>query len=163
MARMYRSNMRDFTVWLHEETHTMFHQFVYIGDDFEADMAAVSNDPVVRFWWSYCEPCQDPLHWEGLPPSQGGQGSASHPCQWWSPLKQVNHCGAWSTAWATCFPDPDFVPTHPEGLTSTKDKPPAVHNRTGVAAAWTSYKQLPFDIARDGPYGTPPMDSSCTT
>ena len=26
MARMYASNMRDFTVWLHEGSHTLFHQ-----------------------------------------------------------------------------------------------------------------------------------------
>ena len=26
MARMYEANMRDFVVWLHEETNTMFHQ-----------------------------------------------------------------------------------------------------------------------------------------
>lgn len=36
MQRMYDCNMRDFVVWLHEESCTMFHQFVYVGSDFEA-------------------------------------------------------------------------------------------------------------------------------
>ena len=147
MARMYASNMRDFTVWLHEESGTMFHQFVYIGDDFDSDMALVAADPIVRFWWTYCEPCQTPLHWKGPPPSQGGQGAPGYEGQWWAPLQQVNHCGAWSTSWSTQWPDPDFEPTHPQRLTSTKDSPPAVHNRTGAAAGWTSYTQPPFVAA----------------
>ena len=60
MAAMYKHNMRDFTVWLHEESGLMFHQFVYIGTDFTSDMAAVGNDRTVRFWWTFCEPCQEP-------------------------------------------------------------------------------------------------------
>ena len=85
MARMYASNMRDFVVWFHPTTNMMFHQFIYVGTDFDADMARVAADPVVRFWWTYCEPCQEPLHWSGPPPSQGGAGDPAHPGEWWSP------------------------------------------------------------------------------
>ena len=141
MARMYASGMRDFNVWYHQETQTMFHQWCYVGNDFEADMERVAADPIVRFWWTYCEPCQVPLHWQGPPPSQGGTGDPNYPGQWWSPLKHVNSCGAWATSWSARYPNPDFVPCHPGRLTSTKDNPPAVHNRTGPAAGWTSYKQ----------------------
>ena len=144
MARMHACNMRDFTVWLHEETSLMFHSFVYIGDDFEADMAAVEADPVVRFWWTFCEPCQEPLHWTGPPPSQGGRGDPGHPGEWWAPMRMVNHCGGWSTAWSSSWPDPDFKPQHPRGEASTKDDPPRVHNRTGAASGWTTYAQAPF-------------------
>jgi L-rhamnose mutarotase len=154
MERMNRSKMRDFTVWLHEETNTLFHQFVYVGDDYDADMAAVAADPVVRFWWSFCEPCQEPRHWDGAPPSQGGCGKPSHPSEWWSPLKLVNHCGSWSTSWASSWPDPDFEPNHPQRLTSTKDAPPPVHNRP---SGWTNYTQEPYDVARDAPDG----EASC--
>ena len=134
-------------VQLHAETNTMFHQFVYVGDDFEADMAAVAQDPIVRFWWSYCEPCQEPMHWVGPPPSQGGTGDARYPGQWWAPLQQLNSCGAWSTAWSNVFPDPDFQPKHPAGATTTKDEPPTVHNRHGGAAGWTSYTQTPPELS----------------
>ena len=48
MAKMYECNMRDFTVWLHEETNTMFHQFVYVGSDFDEDMKKCGSDPIVR-------------------------------------------------------------------------------------------------------------------
>ena len=145
MACMHKCNMRDFVVWYHEETSTMFHQFIYVGDDFDADMANVAASPVVRFWWTFCEPCQEPLHWKGPPPSQGGDGHPAYPGQWWSPLRQVNHCGAWSVDWSDELgPNPSFVPCHPQRMHTTKDSPPAVHNRTGAAAGWTSWRQEPF-------------------
>ena len=145
MARMYASNMRDFVVWFHPTTNMMFHQFIYVGTDFEQDMARVAADPVVRFWWTYCEPCQEPLHWSGPPPSQGGAGDPAHPGEWWSPLLQVNHCGGWAVDFSPRLgPNPSYTPNHPAGKTSTKDAPPLVHNRTGPAAGWTSSKQPPF-------------------
>eukprot|EP00315_Gephyrocapsa_oceanica_P035242 CAMPEP_0185440652 /NCGR_PEP_ID=MMETSP1365-20130426/40510_1 /TAXON_ID=38817 /ORGANISM="Gephyrocapsa oceanica, Strain RCC1303" /LENGTH=261 /DNA_ID=CAMNT_0028046063 /DNA_START=60 /DNA_END=844 /DNA_ORIENTATION=+ len=47
MARMYASNMRDFVVWFHPTTNMMFHQFIYVGTDFDADMVRIAADPVV--------------------------------------------------------------------------------------------------------------------
>lgn len=79
MAKMYECNIRDFCVWLHEESSLMFHQFVYVGKDFGRDMAAIAQDPIVRFWWTHCEPCQEPFHWQGPPPSQGGNGDPAYP------------------------------------------------------------------------------------
>ena len=87
-------------------------------------MARVAADPVVRFWWSHCEPCQRPARWAGPPPSQGGDGAAADvgapPGDWWASLKLVGHCGAWATAWSATWPDPDFCANHPRGLTTTK-------------------------------------------
>jgi len=127
MARMYASNMRNFVVYYHAETHQMFHHFEYVGDDFKADMAAVDADPIVRRWWSYCEPCQEPLHWEGKPPSQGGDGGEGG--AWWAEMQCLNHCGGWPVAWSQSYPDPDFKPNNPGGKTTDKDHPPPVHNR----------------------------------
>ena len=53
--------------------------------DFDDDMAKCSDDPIILFWWTHCEPCQQPLHWEGPPPSQGGTGHPDYKDQWWSP------------------------------------------------------------------------------
>jgi hypothetical protein len=41
-----------------------------------------------------CEPCQIPLLWEGVPPSQGGKGG-----DWWAPMEELFHCGHFSTAY----------------------------------------------------------------
>ena len=127
--QMYRSNMRNFVVYYHEETGTMFHHFEYVGEDhqFEADMAAIDADPIVRRWWSYCEPCQEPYKWSGPPPSQGGTGGEGG--QWWAEMRCLNHCGAWPVAWSSTWPDPDFVPNNPRGATSDSAHPPAIHNR----------------------------------
>ena len=121
--QMYEANMRNFVVYYHEETSQMFHHWEYVGDDFAADMKKCSDNEMIKFWWSYCEPCQEPLHWEGPPPSQGGTGD------WWSPMKCLNHCGAWPVAWATEFPDPDHIPQNPHRKISTSSNPPPVHNR----------------------------------
>ena len=111
-------------------------------------MALLDNDPEIKHWWTYCEPCPAPLHWKGPPPSQGGTGDPQYPGEWWAPLKQVNHCGAWAVSWADSLgPNPAYTPNHPKGLASTKDAPPAVHNRTGAASGWTSYQQQPFVAA----------------
>ena len=115
-------------------------------------MAALEKNPIVRFWWTYCEPCQEPFHWAGPPPSQGGTGHPRYPHQWWSPLTQVNHCGGWSVHYSDELgPDPSYVPQHPTGLLTDKDTVPEkfAHNRTGAAAGWTSYTQAPFDIEAD--------------
>ena len=135
MARMYGANMRNFVVYLHEPSLTMFHHFEYIGDDFEKDMASVESDPIIRKWWSYCEPCQEPAQWEGPPPSAGGGGGPNS--AWWASLKCLNSCGAWPTAWSSECPDPDFAPNRPDfSLVSTFAKPAVlVHNRTPEVTA----------------------------
>jgi len=124
MERMYKSNMRNFTVYFHAETNLMFSHWEYVGSHFEADMQKISEDPIVKLWWSYCEPCQDPLHWDGPPPSQGGSNG-----NWWEPLVCVNHCGAWPTEYSSVWPHPDFMPQNPQHKTSTIDTPPDIHNR----------------------------------
>jgi len=139
LSRMYESNIRDFTIWFHDETNLLFSQFVYVGDDFDADMANIAADPIVRWWWSFCEPCQEPFHWSGPPPSQGGGGDPARPGEWWAPLRLATHCGAWATAWAKAWPNPDFERNRPELPLTSKDAPPPLHNRPSW---WTSYTQL---------------------
>lgn len=82
---------------------------------------------MIRFWWTHCEPCQEPLQWEGPPPSQGGTGGPGG--AWWASMTCLNHCGGWPTAWANEWPDPDFVPNNPDGQISSSSNPPKVHNR----------------------------------
>ena len=119
---MYEANMRNFVVYLHEETNQMFSHWEYVGDDFDADMAKLNNSPVSHYWWSFCEPCQEPLDPSFTPPSKGGD-------KWWSEMILLNSCGAWPTAWATEYPDPDFVPQNAGKKRSSYHNPPPVHNR----------------------------------
>ena len=148
MRRMYAANMRNFVVYLHEESSTMFHHWEYIGEpqNFDADMASVSADPIVRKWWTYCEPCQVPAKWDGPPPSAGGDGGEGS--EWWAELKCLNHCGAWPTAWSNECPDPSFVANNKRGARSTFVAPgPLQHNRTSEVTAGLAAELAEFEHA----------------
>ena len=132
LQRMYKSNIRNFTLYYHKETHTLFSHFEWIGhwqctsaDDeealFHADMRAVAEDPVVRQWWAECEPCQEPFsQWAGKglrPPSQGGSDG-----DWWAPLLCLGHCGHWPTRYSPHNRDPSFIPQNRHGKISLQPK-----------------------------------------
>lgn len=120
LQRMYQSNIRNFTIYYHEETNTLYQHFEWIGhwpltknqtekEAFDADMDAIANDPITKLWWKECEPCQEPFQkqfWEqstALLPSEGGKGP------WWTPLECVSHCGYWPIQYSNQPYDPDFV------------------------------------------------------
>lgn len=130
LDRMYKSKIRNFVIYYHEETHTLYQHFEWIGHWttpapknaieeerlFETDMLAIANDPIVRIWWKECEPCQDPFsQWmKGAnPPSEGGswaEGDKVVTGDWWAPMIPVTHCGHWPVAYSHQDRDPDFVP-----------------------------------------------------
>lgn len=130
LERMFKSNMRNFTIYYHKETNTMFSHFEWIGhwgngvaspeDEhalFESDMKAIADDPVTREWWALCEPCQTPFsQWPSGAKylSQGGEGD------WWAPLDCLAHCGHWPVEYAGRHRDPDFVPQNPTGRTTNQ-------------------------------------------
>jgi len=74
-------NIRNYSIYLVELDSDLylFSYFEYIGDDFDADMAKMAEDPVTREWWSRTDPCQIPL--PGL--EQG---------QIWKRIDEVFHC-----------------------------------------------------------------------
>jgi L-rhamnose mutarotase len=129
---MSKSNIRNFTIYFHKETSTMFQHFEWIGHwggdalteaeekaIFDSDMQAIADDPVTKVWWTECEPCQEPFsQWPkgAPPPSQGGAGD------WWAPLVCLNHCGHWSTDYASGLRDPDLVAHNPDGKTTCQPK-----------------------------------------
>jgi len=117
LERMYQSHIRNFQIFFHNETSTLYQSFDWIGhwydnreDEgklFERDMQAIANDPITRQWWTECEPCQEPFHqWNTAskpPPSLGGSGD------WWAPLECVCHAGHWPTSYSMERHDPDFA------------------------------------------------------
>lgn len=119
LERMRRSHIRNFCIYYHPETSTLFSHFEWTGHwgskkltkeqeqaVFDADMKAVSTDPVVRRWWKECEPCQEPFaQWltSAVKLSDGGDGD------WWAPLECVCECGHWPVAYSSKEWNPDFV------------------------------------------------------
>ncbi len=69
----------------HIKNYTIFHKdgylfsyYEYTGDDYQADMDRMASEPVIRQWWSVCEPCQQPLETR----KEG---------EWWALMEEVFH------------------------------------------------------------------------
>jgi L-rhamnose mutarotase len=71
-----RANIRNYTIYRHG-TH-LFASFDYVGDDYEADMAAMAADPVIKEWWALTDAMQEPL-----PDRETGA--------WWTTIPEVFH------------------------------------------------------------------------
>ena len=55
------SNIRNYTIFLREPENLLFGYWEYHGTDFEADMAKMGEDPKTQEWWTFTDPCQNPL------------------------------------------------------------------------------------------------------
>ncbi len=69
-------NIRDFSIFVRNSV--LYNYFVYIGNDFEADMAKMADDPATQKWWSVVGPMQDPF------PDRA-------PGEWWAAMEEVFH------------------------------------------------------------------------
>lgn len=77
LERLRTSHIRNYSIYLKEVEGTLllFSYFEYTGQDFEADMQAIADDPETRRWWKLTDPCQQPLpdvepggNWSDLEP-----------------------------------------------------------------------------------------------
>jgi L-rhamnose mutarotase len=73
---IHRYNIRNYSIFLHDDT--LFAYLEYVGDDYEADMAALGAEPKTQEWWSVMEPMQAPL-----PTRADGE--------WWTTMHEVFH------------------------------------------------------------------------
>jgi L-rhamnose mutarotase len=76
LERLTRSNIRNYSIFRHGEV--LFAYMEYVGDDFDADMAAIAADPATQEWWSVCEPLQRPF-----PERAAGE--------WWMEIPEIFH------------------------------------------------------------------------
>ncbi len=52
-------NIKNYSIYHHEGQ--LFAYFEYHGDDFEADMQKMADDPTTQKWWDWMMPMQQPL------------------------------------------------------------------------------------------------------
>ena len=71
-----RANIHNYSIF--REGDQLFAYFEYVGDDFEADMAAMAADPVVQDWWKLTDAMQNPR-------PDRGEGN------WWKTIPEVFH------------------------------------------------------------------------
>jgi L-rhamnose mutarotase len=60
LDQIRKSNIRNYSIYLAELQGKLylFSYFEYVGDDFEADMKKMAEDPVTQRWWKETDPCQ---------------------------------------------------------------------------------------------------------
>jgi L-rhamnose mutarotase len=70
LKRVRESNIRNYSIYLAELGGKLylFSYFEYVGDDIEADMARMAQDPETQRWWKETDPCQKRL--PGTPDGQ---------------------------------------------------------------------------------------------
>ena len=78
LATLQKAHVRNYTIFLREPENLLFCYWEYHGDNFEADMAQVAQDPETRRWWSFCSSCQLPL---------ASRSDGEH----WAMMEQVFH------------------------------------------------------------------------
>ena len=76
LDRLSRSNVTNYSIYRHGDV--LFSYMEYVGDDFEADMAAIAADPATQEWWAVCEPLQRPF-------ADRAEG------EWWKDIPEVFH------------------------------------------------------------------------
>lgn len=76
LAQIKTSNIRNYSIYRYGEF--LFSYFEYVGQDFEADMAAMAADPTTQKWWGVCKPLQTPV-------SDRAQG------EWWADIQEIFH------------------------------------------------------------------------
>jgi L-rhamnose mutarotase len=76
LDRIHRSNIRNYSIF--REGTQLFAYFEYVGDDFEADMAAMAADPETQRWWALTDAMQEPLE-------------DREPGAWWKTLPEIFH------------------------------------------------------------------------
>jgi len=59
LERIARSNIRNYSIYLHDGI--LFSHLEYVGEDYDADMAAMAGDETTREWWQLTDPMQAPL------------------------------------------------------------------------------------------------------
>lgn len=76
LERLRQQHVTNYSIYRHGDL--LFSYFEYVGDDYEADMAAIAADPETQRWWQVTDPMQEPV-----PEAADGE--------WWHPLPEVFH------------------------------------------------------------------------
>nr|WP_237447908.1 L-rhamnose mutarotase [Nocardioides flavescens] len=76
LARLSASGITNYSIFLRDGL--LFSYLEHVGDDYDADVAAIAADPVTQQWWELTDPCQE--RWDDT--SEGTP---------WAPMEEVFH------------------------------------------------------------------------
>jgi L-rhamnose mutarotase len=73
---IHQCNLRNYSIFLKDVF--LFSYFEYTGDDYQADMEKMANDPLTQRWWDVCKPCMMPLETKAE-------------SEWWAEMEEIFH------------------------------------------------------------------------
>ena len=82
LKQIKNSNIQNYSIYmgeLNDGNLYLFSYFEYTGDDFDADMAKMAEDPKTQEWWKLTDPCQIP------------QKNRAKPTDNWMIMEEVFH------------------------------------------------------------------------
>ena len=78
LAKITDCGIRNYTIFLREPENLLFAYWEYHGSDFAADAAKMAADPETQRWWTFTDPCQNPLE-------------SRNDGEFWVPMEEVFH------------------------------------------------------------------------
>jgi L-rhamnose mutarotase len=76
LATIHACHIRNYSIF--NRQGQLFAYFEYVGDEYDADMARMADDPETQRWWAWMMPLQEPL-------ADRSEG------EWWTSLEEVFH------------------------------------------------------------------------
>ncbi|WP_421914855.1 L-rhamnose mutarotase [Mesorhizobium sp.] len=76
LAAITAANIGNYSIFLREPENLLFAYWEYTGEDFDADMELMKQNPSMREWWTICDPLQQPLETRA-------------PGEWWARMEPV--------------------------------------------------------------------------
>ena len=55
METITECNLQNYSIFLHDDC--VFSYYEYTGEDYDADMAKMAQDPITQEWWKHTQPC----------------------------------------------------------------------------------------------------------
>lgn len=75
-AKIKECNISNYSIYYRDGY--LFSYYEYTGNDYEADMKKMADDPKTQEWWGLCDPCQEPV-------DSAAEG------EWWAEMNEVYH------------------------------------------------------------------------
>jgi L-rhamnose mutarotase len=76
LTKITECNIRNYSIFYKDGM--LFAYFEYVGENFDADMKKMADDPLTQKWWDIMKPMQNPM-------ATRGEG------EWWASLEEVFH------------------------------------------------------------------------
>jgi L-rhamnose mutarotase len=76
LATLKKAGVSNYSIFLRDGL--LFSYLEYEGDDFDAAMRQIANDERTKTWWTFTDPCQQPV-------ATGSVG------EWWAPAEEIFH------------------------------------------------------------------------